>query len=118
MERSMSPVDIGSSTPSAAMPKAPPIAPEVATAILWSLSDDDRRALPPRLRTASSSAFMSAFEVASCTPFCQRAGMRAMPLSSGAPASAESFAARPGCSRMRFAPRSSSSSSLESAISR
>jgi hypothetical protein len=89
MERRMIVVERGSSMPRAAMPKAPPIAPEVATAILCMRLLASRApaatGLLPRLFTATSNAFSSAFSVALCTAPCRRLGSIFMPFSTGAP---------------------------------
>jgi len=111
MERSITVVEMGSSIVSAGSPRAPPAAPEAATASRWMRLLAVVALCVPSDFTATSRALSSADWVAWCTADCHEDGSSFMPWSMGAPASAESFAAMPGCSRMSFARLSSTRSS-------
>ena len=115
IERRMRPVDIGSSMVSAAAPKKPPAAPVAAAAAVWKRRPVNL-GLSPRVKTATSSAFMSAASVALWTVFCTGAGSNFMPFSMGEPRIAAKRAASPGCSRVILARLRSASSETDSAI--
>ena len=98
-------VEIGSSIGSAAKPKLPPTAPDVATSALCSRPDAALGSFR-MVRSATASAALRAFVVAAVTALDAVSGSARPNSSIGLPAISARRAASPGCSSAVTAARS------------